>query len=85
MEGKFKQYLGVKYAVSFNSGRSAFYAILKALSQVEGLRAGDGVLLQAFTCNAAINPVLWAKMRPVYVDCDPNAHNIDITDLKAKI
>ena len=85
LEGQFRQYLGVKYAVSFNSGRSAFYAILKALSEAEGLRDGEKVLLQAFTCNAAINPVLWAKMRPVYVDCDSKTFNMDIEDLKAKI
>ena len=27
LEDNFKKYLGVKYAFSFNSGRSAFYAI----------------------------------------------------------
>lgn len=78
LENRFKQYLGIKHAVSFNSGRSAFYAILKALG-------GEQVLLQAFTCNAAINPVLWAKMKPVYVDCDTKSFNIDTEDLKKKI
>lgn len=81
LEDKFKRYLDVKYAVSFNSGRSAFYAILRAL----GLPGSSEVLLQAFTCNAAINPVLWAKMRPMYVDCDSLGFNIDINDLKQKI
>ncbi|MFH1967902.1 MAG: DegT/DnrJ/EryC1/StrS family aminotransferase, partial [bacterium] len=70
LESEFKEFLGVKYAVSFNSGRSAFYAILEALSGAEGLRAGQKVLLQAFTCNAAINPVLWANLKPIYVDAD---------------
>ncbi len=32
LENKFKNYLGVKYAFSFNSGRSSFYAILKSLN-----------------------------------------------------
>lgn len=89
IEEEFKNYLGVKYAVSFNSGRSAFYAILKSIdSQTHGLVHGSGnlrVLLQAFTCNAAINPVLWAKMEPVYVDCNTETYNIDTQDLKAKI
>lgn len=81
LEEQFKQYLGVKYAVSFNSGRSAFYAILRALGDAEGKK----VLMQAFTCNASINPVLWAKMMPEYVDCDKDTYNIDIADLKQKI
>ena len=43
------------------------------------------VLLQAFTCNAVPNPVLWAGFTPVYVDCDENDFNIDLEDLKQKI
>ncbi len=63
-EKDFAKYLGVKYAFSFNSGRSAFYAILKALD----LPKGSDVMLQAFTCNAVVNPILWAGLNPVYVD-----------------
>jgi dTDP-4-amino-4,6-dideoxygalactose transaminase len=76
-EQEFAKYLGVKYAFSFNSGRSSLYAILKALD----LPQGSDVLLQAFTCNAVPNPVLWAGLNPVYVDCgnDFNAEdNVDI-------
>lgn len=65
-EKEFADYLGVKHAISFNSGRSALYAILKALD----LPKGSGVTLQAFTCNAVPNPVLWAGLNPIYVDVD---------------
>jgi perosamine synthetase len=64
-EEEFKKYLGVKYAFSFNSGRSSLFAILKALNLPEK----SDVLLQAFTCNAVPNPVLWAGLHPVYIDC----------------
>jgi len=87
LEGEFREYLGVKYAVSFNSGRSSFFAILKALNLPTrvGMEQGSGVLLQAFTCNAVPNPVLWADLEPVYVDCSKDDFNIDLDDLKAKI
>ena len=85
LEKKIKEYLGVKYVFSFNSGRSSFFAILKALSEVEGLKSDDEVLLQAFTCNAVPNPVLWAELVPIYVDCNKDDFNIDISDLEAKI
>jgi len=78
LEEEFKKYLGVKYAISFNSGRSAFLAILNALS----LDKGDEILLQAFTCNAVPNPIIWSGFKPVYVDCDEKTFNIDIEDLK---
>ncbi len=84
LEDEFKEYLGVKHAVSFNSGRSAFYATLQALSKVEGLK-GTRVLLQAFTCNASINPVLWAGLEPVYVDCNSNDFSMNTEDLKKKV
>lgn len=85
LENEFKKYLGVKHAFSFNSGRSSLFAILKALSEVEGLKKGDEVLLQAFTCNAVPNPILWLNLKPVYVDCNKDDFNIDIEDLKKKI
>lgn len=81
IENEFKEYLGVKYACSFNSGRSSFFAILKALD----LEKGSGVLLQAFTCNAVPNPVLWSDLEPIYVDCDNDDFNVDVGDLRAKI
>ena len=49
------------------------------------LEKGDEVLLQSFTCNAAVNPIVWAGLKPVYVDCDEKTFNIDIEDLKKKI
>ena len=81
LEEEFKKCLGVKYAISFNSGRSALMAILNSL----GLEKNSEILLQAFTCNAAVNPILWSGLKPVYVDCDEKTFNIDIEDLKRKI
>jgi len=85
LEDSFKKYLGVKYAFSFNSGRSSFFAILKTLSEANYLKKGDSVLLQAFTCNAVPNPILWANLNPIYIDCNDNFNiNVD-DDLKSKI
>jgi dTDP-4-amino-4,6-dideoxygalactose transaminase len=81
LENEFKKYLGVNHAVSLNSGRSSLFAILKAM----GASKRDKILLQAFTCNASINPALWLEMNPIYVDCNENTFNIDIEDLKKKI
>ncbi|OGZ26838.1 MAG: hypothetical protein A2365_01415 [Candidatus Nealsonbacteria bacterium RIFOXYB1_FULL_40_15] len=80
LENRFREYLKAKHAISFNSGRSALMAILKNL----GLREGDEILSQAFTCNASVNPVIWLKLKPVYVDCSDD-FNMDTEDLKRKI
>ncbi len=81
LEDQFKKYLGIKYAFSFNSGRSSLMAILRALD----LKPESEVLLQAFTCNAASNPILWSKLKPVYIDCNEDNFNINTEDLKKKI
>jgi len=81
IEKEFREYLGVKYAVSFNSGRSALTAILRALN----LPQNSEVLLQAYTCVAAVNPVLWEGLKPVYVDCQETDFNLNINDFKAKL
>ncbi|MDO8601406.1 MAG: aminotransferase class I/II-fold pyridoxal phosphate-dependent enzyme [bacterium] len=77
----FKEYLGIKYAFGFNSGRSSLMAILNSL----GPEKGGEVLLQTFTCNAVPNPVIWEGFKPIYVDCDEKTFNIDTNDLKRKI
>ena len=58
LEGEFKKYFGVRNTISFNSGRSALMAILDSL----GLEKNSEVLLQAFTCNAAANPIIWSRL-----------------------
>lgn len=80
LEEEFKKYLGVKYAFSFNSGRSALMAILEAMEIGEG----DEVLLQAFTCNSAVNPILKRGAKPVFIDIDDSL-NLDPLDLRKKI
>jgi dTDP-4-amino-4,6-dideoxygalactose transaminase len=80
LEQEFKKYLGVKYVFAFNSGRAAFMAILEYIN----IEEGDEVLLQAFTCNAAVNPILEKGAEPVFVDIDDTL-NINPEDLKEKI
>jgi len=97
LEKQFKKYLGVKYTFFFNSGRSALMAILNSLglekveedksssSPFADARETAEVLLQAFTCNAAVNPIIWSGFKPIFVDCNEKTFNIDIEDLKRKI
>jgi len=81
LENKFSKFLEMKNAFSFNSGRSSLYAILKALN----LEKGTEILLQAFTCNAVPNPVLWLGLTPIYIDCDEDNFNIDLKDAERKL
>lgn len=66
--------------VSFDSGRSALFALLQAFD----IGVGDDVLMQAFTCVAVPNSIRLAGAVPVYVDID-DTFNIDPKDLEKKI
>lgn len=65
----------------FESGRTCLYALLSSLE----LNKGDEVLLQAYTCVAVPEPILWSGLRPVYVDCDEKTLNMSVDDLEKKI
>lgn len=81
LEGEFSRRFGKNYkAIAINSGRSAQYLILKAL----GMSRIDEVAIQAFTCVAVPNSVLWLGAKPVYIDID-ESYNIDPADLVRKV
>ena len=80
LEAYFCTKFEVNKAFAFNAGRSALLAILRALS----LPLGSQIAVQAFTCNAVINPIIKAGYRPVYVDIDDDL-NLDVSKLKQRL
>lgn len=51
---------------TFESGRTALTTLLQAYN----IGAGDEVIVQAYTCVAVPDPILWVGATPIYVDCD---------------
>jgi perosamine synthetase len=80
IERIFCDYLHIPYAFAFQSGRNALYALLQA----QNLHPDDEVLLQAYTCVAVPEPVLWVGAKPVYVDVLAD-YTMDPADLKKRI
>ncbi len=82
---KFEQtlqtWLPIRHVSAFASGRGALHAILSSLD----LKAGDEVLLQAYTCVAVSEPILWNNFEPVYVDIDQETYTLSVQDLEKKI
>lgn len=77
----FKYNFSARFAYTFSSAREAQYALLKSIN----IGDGDEVLVQAFTCAAAINPIVWIGAKPVYVDIDKKTLSMDAVDMKKKI
>ena len=65
----------------FNRGRDSIYFYLNSLE----LNEGDEVIVQAFTCVAVVAPILWNKLKPVYVDIEAKSFNMDLSLLEEKI
>lgn len=81
LEENFTKFLGGQPAFSFNSGRSAFYSLLKAA----GVKQGDEVIIQAFSCIAVPQPIIWAGGKPIYADIKKGTYNLDPIEVERKI
>ncbi len=66
---------------TISSARWGLYLILKSLNLPEN----SGVAVQAFTCVSVPGPILWAGLKPLYVDIIPETLTMDPADLRKKI
>ena len=71
-ENRLAEYLGVKSAVSTQSGTAAIHMALYEL----GIGKGDEVIVPALTFVATINPIVYVGAKPVFVDVDISTWNI---------
>jgi dTDP-4-amino-4,6-dideoxygalactose transaminase len=81
LERKFCEYINSRWAISFDSGRSGLYAILKCL----GIKDYDEVILQAFTTVALSNVIQYCGAKPVFVDIEKETYNINPKKIEEKI
>lgn len=73
--------VGVAHGRAVNSCTNAILLTLLAL----GLEPGDEVIVPAFTCVAALNPIELLGGVPVPVDVEPTSFGIDPRQLKAAL
>jgi len=81
LERKFCDHIRSKWAISFDSGRSGLYAILKCLE----IKDYDEIILQAFTTVALPNVIKWCDAKPVYVDIEKETYNINPEKIEEEI
>lgn len=74
-------YLGVKYALVFNSGTSALHSALIA----HGIGRGDEVIVPSFTFIATCNAPLFVGAKPVFADIEEETYGLDPEDVRKKI
>lgn len=70
-------FLGVDRVFAFQNGRSALWAIVRSFDWP----IGSEVILPGFTCAAAVNPFLWAGLKPIFADIDQSL-NVDAAKIE---
>lgn len=81
LEKQIKRLYGDKPVFLLGNARSAEYIFLKSLD----LPKDSNIIVQAFTCNAVVNPILWLNLEPRYVDINEENFSLSLEDLKKKI
>lgn len=71
-------YTGIKHAAALSSGTAAIHLALKAL----GIGEGDIVFCSSFTFSGSVNPVLYEKAIPVFIDSDYKTWNMSTDALQ---
>lgn len=88
-EKKLAGYLGVKYALTCNSGSSANLLALTALTSPllddRSLKPGDEVITAAAGFPTTVNPILQNNLVPVFVDSHIPTYNPTVEAIEAAI
>lgn len=88
-EKKFAEKLGVKFALTTNSGSSANLLALTALTSPKlgdkRLKKGDEVIAVAAGFPTTVNPIFQNGLVPVFVDSEIGTYNIDISKIEEAI
>lgn len=70
--------IGCKYAVPLSCGTSALHLAIK----LAGVKQGDNVFCSDMTFDATVNPVLYEKANPIFIDTEYDTWNMDPTALE---
>jgi CDP-6-deoxy-D-xylo-4-hexulose-3-dehydrase len=85
-EKKFAEFLGVRFALTVNSGSSAnllaFYALTSPLLKERMIKRGDEVITVAAGFPTTVAPIIQYGAVPVFVDVEIDTHNIDVNEMK---
>jgi len=80
-EKRFAEFQQAKYALSVCNGTASLMIALKACD----VKAGDQVIIPAYTFIATASAVLLVNAVPVFVDIDPETYNLDPAQIEAAI
>ena len=88
-EKKLAEFIGVKHAITVNSGSSANLVAFSTLTSPKlgdrAIKRGDEVIGVAAGFPTTVNPIIQFGAIPVFVDVDKYTHNIDASKIEEAI
>lgn len=88
-EKRLAKFIGVKYAITVNSGSSANLVAFSTLTSPKlgdrAIQKGDEVIGVAAGFPTTVNPIIQYGATPVFVDIDIKTHNIDVSKIEAAV
>ena len=88
-EKKLAKFIGVRAAITVNSGSSAnliaFHTLTSPSLGNRAIQKGDEVISVAAGFPTTVNPIIQYGAIPVFVDIDSRTHNIDASKIEAAI
>lgn len=72
-ENTLSKYCGVGHASALSSGTSALHLALI----LNGVGQDDEVIVSTFTFSASVNPIVYQKAKPVFIDSEQDTWNMD--------
>ena len=79
-EKKIAEFVGTKYALTFNSGTSALHAGLLA----HDIKDGE-VIVPSFTFISTVNSVVLVGATPIFAESESETFGLDVADVEKKI
>jgi len=80
-ENLIKNYVGIDYCLTLNSGTSALHSTLLSY----GLKDGDEVIVPSFTFISTANSVLFVNAKPIFSDIEDETFGLDPQKLTKSI
>jgi len=84
-EEDFAKYSQQQYGIAVANGSVAIDVAVRAMKEHFEWQDGDEVIMPTFTIISCAQSLIYNKLKPVFIDCDPLTFNIDINLIEQAI
>lgn len=84
-EEDFSKYCDQKFGIAVCNGSVAIDVAIRAIKETYHWQENDEIIVPTFTIISCAQSIIYNKLKPVFVDCDPLTFNIDVNLIEQAI